>query len=507
MLEQVNTPQVEVLQGVMDATKDTINSFYKDSDNLPKNQLLDAKKITIQHLGCYVGTSIQKVGELALRIEPRIEADIIDLFEQGIIGRDGDNIPHYFYADSRNSVRVYNGRYFEHMTSEAFEMIFKRVLADAEVGKVYRLSTPKKIADEILKELWYGEFRWEPDSRYFVFKNGVLDVEELILKPFSEAYQTNNVFDVDFNPDAKCPLFQQCLDDALGKDEQKVLQEMCGYLLFPDFRHEKIGVLVGNGRNGKSAILDAISYALGERRVTHYSLQHMTSEKGLYIANSIGAIANISNDSGNVIKVGNEAIFKQYVSGEPLMAKVLREQPTETTAYPKSIIAVNELPQSADFSSGFYRRFLIIEFEKQIPIEKVDKQLDKKLQKEQVGILLWILEGYKRLMQQGDFTECESVNNIQNRYREESDPVIMFLKESNYQKSSDDKDKILLSILFADFKEWLIRGNYQPMSIRKFASRLRNNSYKVINSSGNQVNVWIKKVIPTKTDDGEEIPF
>jgi hypothetical protein len=33
MLVQVNTPQVEVLQGVMDATKDAINSFYKDSKN------------------------------------------------------------------------------------------------------------------------------------------------------------------------------------------------------------------------------------------------------------------------------------------------------------------------------------------------------------------------------------------------------------------------------------------------------------------------------------------
>ena len=45
MLEQVNTPQVEVLQGVTDATKDAINSFYKDSKNLLNYQVVDAKKI------------------------------------------------------------------------------------------------------------------------------------------------------------------------------------------------------------------------------------------------------------------------------------------------------------------------------------------------------------------------------------------------------------------------------------------------------------------------------
>ena len=44
MLVQVNTPQVEVLQGVMDATKDAINSFYKDSKNLTNYQVVDAKK-------------------------------------------------------------------------------------------------------------------------------------------------------------------------------------------------------------------------------------------------------------------------------------------------------------------------------------------------------------------------------------------------------------------------------------------------------------------------------
>ena len=313
---------------------------------------------------------------------------------------------------------------------------------------------------------------------------------------------------MEYSETAKRVVFEKCLNDALDLDEQKVLQEMCGYLLFPDCRHEKIGVLVGNGRNGKSAILNAVAYALGDsnKRVTHYSLQQITDASGIYIANSLGAIANICYDSGNIIKVGNEAIFKQYVSGEPILCKVLYQQPTETTAYPKSIIAVNELPQSSDFSDGYFRRFLLLPFSRQIPIEKVDKELACKLREEQVGILLWVLEGYKRLLANGNFTKSSVVEAVQNRYRTESDSVATYLAEKGCVPTAECKK--LLSEEYLIFKSWLLDNGFSSMSSRKFAERLRHLGYKVERGNGNKTYVWLmsnSNYIMTKED--ENLPF
>lgn len=500
MLVQVNTPQVEVLQGVMDATKDAINSFYKGSKNILNYQVVDAKKFATDYFDGSVGMCIPRLGEMATRVEQKTEAEILDVFEQYTAVREGDNMPRYFHADSRHSVMVYNGRYYEHQTAEELEIIIKYALRNAEVGKVYEKNSPKKIADEVLKELWNGNYRWTPSGQYFVFANGVLNTDTMQLLPHSEKYLTNNIFDVDFDPNAKCEEFQKCLDFSLGKDEQLTLQELCGYMLFPDCRHEKIGVLVGNGRNGKSLLLRAISYALGDERCSHYNLSEMTDSKGLSIASSMGKIANISYDSGNVIKVGSEAIFKQYCSGEPLKAKILYKQHTETTSYPKSLIAVNELPQSADFSDGFYRRFLIVEFPKQIPIEQVDVNLFDQLKKEQVGILLWIIEGYKRLKSNGRFTESESTKQAMEDYRTNSDNVKIFLREMGWRKS--DK-KVKLSNLYSIYKEWAEKNGYRnPVASTKFGVRLRLLQFEVKASTGNITYVWAEQEErPIEVDD------
>jgi putative DNA primase/helicase len=214
----------------------------------------------------------------------------------------------------------------------------------------------------------------------------------------------------------------------------------------------------------------------------------------------MGKIANISYDSGNVIKVGSEAIFKQYCSGEPLKAKILYKQHTETTSYPKSLIAVNELPQSADFSDGFYRRFLIVEFQRQIPIEQVDVNLFDKLKKEQVGILLWIIEGYKRLKSNGRFTESESTKQAMEDYRTNSDNVKIFLREMGWRKS--DK-KVKLSNLYSIYKEWAEKNGYRnPVASTKFGVRLRLLQFEVKASTGNITYVWAEQEErPIEVDD------
>ena len=504
MLVQVNTPQVEVLQGVMDATKVAINSFYKDSKNLINNQIVEketAKDFSHRYLMGTIGINIENQFRNHNRVETDAEAFMCELFETYITGNQGDNVPYYFLSDGRNAVRVFNGRYFERVGQEEFGLYIKRVLFDANTSRVYTQKSHKPIADEVLKELYYTPDRkWKPQGRYLIFNNGVLDTEEMKLLPFSEEYQTNAIFDVDFNPDAKCPTFQRCLDDALDKEEQMVLQEICGYMLCPDSRFEKLPVLYGSGRNGKSAILRAVSYALGEDRVSHFNLAEMTNPNGIAIASSIGKIANICYDSGNMIKVDSESVFKMLVSGEPLKAKVLYQQPTETTEYPKTIIAVNELPQSADFSQGFYRRFLLLPFVREIPIEKVNVNLFDDLRTEQIGILLWIIKGYKRLMNNGRFTECDSIKDAMEEYRISSDPVATFLTNQGWETASETTE---FKTMYRLFTEWHkeFGGGGKLMSGVKFGKRLRFFGYKVDKGRGNKTFVWAHQLLPI--EDGK----
>ena len=493
------TPQAEGLQGVIGVMSDSIKSLYKDSEKLPKCQIVKretAKEFSHRYLMGTVGVSIDQKYQNHNRVEADAEAAMCELFESFVTGNQGDQVPPYFLSDGRNAVRVFNGRYFERVEQEEFGLFIKRVLYAANTSRVYIQKSHKPIADEVLKELYYTpERRWKPQGRYLIFNNGVLDTEDMRLLPFSEEYKTNAIFDVDFEPNAKCTTFQRCLDDALDKEEQMVLQEICGYMLCPDSRFEKLPVLVGSGRNGKSAILRAVSHALGEDRVSHFNLAEMTNPNGIAIASSIGKIANICYDSGNVIKVDSESVFKMLVSGEPLKAKVLYQQPTETTEYPKTVIAVNELPQSADFSQGFYRRFLLLPFKREIPIEKVDVNLFEKLRTEQLGILLWIINGYKRLMNNGRFTECASINKAMEDYRINSDPVATYLTSERWETAEAQTEFKKMYRLFAEwYKEF--GGGGKLMSGRKFGERLRFFGYKVEKGSSNKTFVRAHQLLP-----------
>ena len=491
MLKQEYAPQEEVLQGVIKATNDALNSCLKDSIKSSNYQAIGrktAREFSIEYLIGTVGISLSNIYEHHTRIEPSSEAWICELFERYITGCEGDQVPLYFRSDGRSAVRVYNGRYFERIEQEEFGVYLKRVLSEARVGRVYIQNSPKKIADEVLKELHYSPDRqWQPNSRYLVFANGVLDVETMQLRPFSEAYQTNNIFEFDYIENAKCPMFEQALKDALDDDTAKVLQELFGYQLFADARHEKIGVLVGCGRNGKSVLMKAVAYALGNDRVTNYSLPQITDKSGIHISAMCGKIANVCFDSGSVVKVGDEAIFKQYVSGEPILCKKLYQQPYLTTDYPQTVLALNALPQSSDMSDGWFRRMLIINFPNQIPLEKVDTQLFEKLKTERMGILLWILDGMKRLEAQGSFSTSKAIEEVANQYRKDLDSVALWLDECGYVP--DTKESLTLTEVFERYDKWRECNRYQPMKRSTFQKRLEALKFRIWKSGTTVVGI------------------
>ena len=443
-------------------------SKCSENQRLPQERFADF----LDYIKETVGATLTGMGQDHHSVDAALEGRMRDLFCRYIVGDDGDAIDRYAYADSTFCIYLYNGKHYERLEPKKFAFLIRKAMTQMEMGVVYRHKSSEPIAKSITEDMISTGTMWKPDSRYMIFRNGVLDTDDMTLHPHSPEYLTNIVFvDLDFNPDADCPIFRKVVADALDKDTANVLQEMCGYLLFPDSRHEKIGVLVGEGRNGKSVILNMISYALGEENVTHFGLQQITDASGVFIANMVGKLANICHDSGNLIKVGNEGILKQYASGEPIMAKILYQQPTITTNYPHSIIAVNALPVSADVSDGYFRRFLIIDFPHQIPLNRVDRQLFQKMKPERMGVLLWIIEGMKRLLSESDFTESKAVDDIKKQYQRDNNIVATFVDEFEFRPSRTEMRP--LDEVFRMFKTWAKDNNYRDMGKRTFSTRLK----------------------------------
>ena len=293
----------------------------------------------------------------------------------------------------------------------------------------------------------------------------------------------------DYDAQADCPKWKEFIKEVLPQEDLQIaIQEALAYPL-SKMHLEKIIYLFGNGRNGKSLSLEVITNVLGNENVSHVPLINITKNDGLALQQMENKLINISYENSS--KIFDTSAFKSYISGEALNVKRLYQDSYSTTNYPQSLMASNSMPQSDDFSEGFYRRFRFIPFNVTIPKEKVNPNLKEELCQESAGIANWLLEGVRRLRENKKFTYSPTIEALQDEYRVDSDNVYSFLNEENYIQSTNQKK--LLSLLYKEFEDYCEFNGYKTMGKKTFKNRLISLGYKIQRATGNQLNVWIEK--------------
>jgi len=93
----------------------------------------------------------------------------------------------------------------------------------------------------------------------------------------------------------------------------------------------------------------------------------------------------------------------------------------------------------------------LIEFPNNFEGEKADKSLITKLQtpEELSGFLNLVLDGLKRLRENGKFSNEKSIEATQREYELNSNPIAAFMEERT-QISDEDCDAILLYLEYVD---------------------------------------------------------
>jgi len=207
-----------------------------------------------------------------------------------------------------------------------------------------------------------------------------------------------------------------------------------------------------------------------------------------------GKLANISIES-EAKGLIHDANFKSIVTGDTITADRKYAHPFDFEPYSRLIFAMNSLPRVDDKSDAYFRRLIILRFLRQFTEEEQDKQLKVRLIQEYDGILLWMLEGLKRLEKRGYFQEDEGVLYEINEYRKENNNVLLFVEEmcvvGGINDASDDTFKeiiknghdvtgmILKGTLYKYYKSWCQENGYKSLSDKKFGKELLRNFKKV----------------------------
>jgi putative DNA primase/helicase len=178
------------------------------------------------------------------------------------------------------------------------------------------------------------------------------------------------------------------------------------------------------------------------------------------------------NFSGEISTRLTSDWFKKLASREKVSARYPYGRPFEISNYARLAFSCNELPEAEDTSEGFYRRFLIIEFDQYIRKEERDINLARKIISEELpGVMNWILRGLKRLTENNRFSPCKSADRKLEWYRRHSNPVVTFLESDDFKCLPDE---VMANDLYSEYMQFCEREGYNTVGPKTFSFKIRN---------------------------------
>lgn len=303
----------------------------------------------------------------------------------------------------------------------------------------------------------------------FNVKNGLYDIDKMTLLPHSADVYSINQLNVTYRENAECLLWQRSLDQIFENDAARImlLQEYFGYCLTRDNDYEKALFLFGEGANGKSVVLYVLEELIGKDNCSSIPLEKFNDSH--YIARLRDKLVNISLETNAKTNVYDN-MFKAIVTGDTISADEKYGQPFQFKPYCKLLFSTNNMPRVGDKTEGYYRRLLILPFNRQFSIEERDPKLKQKIAASELdGIFLWSLNGLTRLRKRGYFEESASMQTVKDAYRKENNNVIIFVEE---QCVLDAQADIGSDALYVAYREWCLESEYRPLSKIMFGREL-----------------------------------
>lgn len=307
------------------------------------------------------------------------------------------------------------------------------------------------------------------------FRNGVLDLNapEKGLQPHSQEYGFRHTLPYDYDANAKAPRFTKFLNEVTVGDEslQAVLLEFAGYCFSnDDCWAAKTLILTGDGANGKSTFLNVLFSLAGQGNYSVLSLESLRSETSRQALD--GKLFNASEETPTYSLMDSSA-FKNCISGGMIQMRQLYKTAYIVHNRTKFVFACNELPVNRDTSQGLFRRLLIVPFTAVFEGSKRDSKLQDKLTAELPGIFNMVLNGFRNLEAQKEFTHSQTIIEQVRDYRTISDMVEMFVTDTMTVNGMSEEHVSRVSMLYSNFKFFSEERGFKPENFNTFAKRLR----------------------------------
>ena len=318
------------------------------------------------------------------------------------------------------------------------------------------------------------------DSNPFLIncKNGTFDLKaDRFYEAKAEDFltmQTNFTYTIDRDR-PQCPRWQKFIEEVTQNDKDKAdyLQRALGYSILGKSNEECMFILHGKtARNGKSTLLDAIEYLLGDYATTTPVSVICGADKVRDAEAASPVLAALKGkrfvhiEESNQYGSMNEDTIKAITGGTNITARHLYEKAITYKPQFSIWLSCNSLPAVNDKSLFASERVRVIEFNRHFTDAERDRTLKDFFREDQNmrGIFTWLLIGYKNYKKNG-LKMADHLQKVITDYENDNDVVLQFLQQVCKKEAGE---VTRAKTLYDKYKSWSRSNGAPAMSAKKF---------------------------------------
>lgn len=334
-----------------------------------------------------------------------------------------------------------------------------------KIGNLMEAVKATRIAPELPAfNAWQDE---GPGRGVFVpMRNGILHVDEAVLRPSTPRYFSTWSLPFDYDPNAECPDWIAFLEDVFEDDPESIrlVQQWFGYIISGRTDLEKILVIVGPSRSGKGTIAEVLETLVGGGNYEGFTLKSLSGEFGLQ--NLVGKSVMVDSDARSALKAEDmQTAIERLLSlsaNDKVIVNRKNKLPISVRLGIRPVIMSNELPAFMDSSNAINDRMMMIKMRKSF-LGKEDPTLKGRVKAEVQGVLNWALDGLADLEETGRFIQPASASNYLDTLNEGASPHEQFLKQFCTVGPSSDPDMWCMHAhLIQLWRSWCENNDMKP---------------------------------------------
>ena len=328
------------------------------------------------------------------------------------------------------------------------------------------------ISDDAEMPSLLGPLDIDPDKA-LACANGILDLRNRRIDRPSPLLFTCAATAIEFLPRADSPIrWLRFLRDVWGNDEESksLLQEFVGLCMTSDLSFQKILLLVGPRRSGKSTINRIIEALVGTESFHGGSFSSLESNFGMQplIGKLVASFPDVRvGDRSNSAMIVERLLNISGEDRQPIDRKGISVWSGRLRC--RIVLGSNEFPNLRDQSGALNGRLLILKMTRSFYGEE-DRDLARDLLAEAPGIMNWALDGLERLYQRGYFVQPRSSADFMDEMGRLSSPMKAFVDDMVEQ---DPHAFVPCDQVYARWKMWCVDMGLKPTADSVFGRDLR----------------------------------